>query len=103
MPNKYHPEIHTHTCELCGAEYTTTSGTDWGVCHNCHERARQFVQEQVFINEGHLDDFTVLDFNEMLFHHFDRLCDIDVDKWGKCEDEINELISNNTPKEVKDE
>lgn len=89
--------VHEHKCELCGSDYTTFSSIDWGICHNCSERAKQQVimlnpsDEEINIFE----DLSESDIVESLFYYFHGEMDVEMDEFLKCQSVLNEIINAN--------
>lgn len=89
-------KIYPHDCYICGANYTTHTSIDWGVCHNCQEKARQQVIE---IRDGsdQPEDFDEDYYFECLFYFFERTEHNRKAEWLEiCTDILKEIIANNT-------
>ena len=101
----YTPKVHTLKCEICGAEYTSFNEIDFGMCHNCQERARQEIyllnprtDEEKALEP--LDETALLD---MLLNYFIEEMDVDLNVLlDNCLDILSEISRNTyyvTPKD----
>ena len=101
----YTPKIYTYTCKICGAEYTSISSYDSGMCHNCRETARlQIVLLNPKTDEEKalepLDETALVD---TLINYFVEDLGVDIDVLlDNCIDTLSEISRNTyyvTPKE----
>ena len=101
----YTPQVHTYKCQICGTEYTSFCSVDFGMCHNCGERARQeiYLLNPRTNEEKALEPLDETALVDTLINYFVEDLGVDIDVLlDNCMDTLSEISRNTyyvTPKE----